>query len=270
MEKVFGSITNVQRFFVATFIVYYLCRHEAYTWYYSDLMMTWPRSLVAFDPVALNHYFPLLLFSWLFTGLWYLVKPRLYSGSLFFFLSYLIVGRLNSYVFILRYDFSPMTFLLLTILLPKEGDQESKKLIHWIVKMGQFVWVSCFVTAAVAKVETAGFNWVAPQILRDFIFFENIMQGPAICENPTRIVVVNFILQNNFILIATSVFVMFFEFGYLVTLFSRRISIIFILLTVVFQITIQYLMHIEYYNYWLGLHFWLLPFFFKRQECHCT
>lgn len=266
MEKIFADITNVQRLFVATFIVYFLLRHEAYTWFYSDLLMTWPRSLLSFDPVVLNHYFPILLFAWLFTGCWYLIKPKLLSGSLFFILSYLLVGRLNSYVFILRYDFSPMTFLLLTVLIPGDDDKESKKLTQWIIKLGQFVWVSCFVTAAMTKIEAAGFSWVKPAILRDFIFYDNIMQGPAICENTTRIAVINFILNNNSILTAASISVLVFELGYFFTLFSKRISVVFLLLTFFFQISIQYLMHVEYYNYWLGIHFWILPFFFNRHK----
>lgn len=266
IEKYLKDITTVQRIFVAIFIIYYLCRHEAYTWFYSDLLMTWPRSLLSFDPVTLNHFFPILLFAWLFTGLWYFVKPRLLSGSLFFILSYLLVGRINSYVFILRYDFSPMTFLLLTILLPHGEDNESQKIKDWIVFLGKFTWVSCFVTAAVAKFDSVGINWVQPEILRDFIFFENVMQGPGICENTTRIGIVNFLLQSNTIMGITSVVVLVFEFLYPLALFSRRLAWIFIIFSFFFQITIQYLMHIEYYNYWTGVLFWLMPTFSSKEK----
>lgn len=247
-----------QRVFIAVFIGYYLYRLEPYTWHYSEKLLVWPRSLFSVDPVLLNSYFPFLFAAWLGVGVWFLIRPQAWVGALFFVLSYLYVGRINSYIFILRYDFNPMAFLLLTLLLPYEKTVEALKLKKWIIRAGHFVWVSCFVTGAVAKFQAIGWDWSHVHVLRDFIFFENINQGSQICESPIRIQLLNFFMQSEVLVSMTAMFILAFESLYITTLFSRRIAIAFLAMTLVFQVVIEYMMNIQFYNYWVGIFFWLV------------
>lgn len=257
---------NCQRLFVLTFIVYYLFRLEPYTWYYAEQLLQWPpSSLLQFDAIWINRNFTIILFSWIFTGVWYLVKPRLYSGAIFFLLSYMVVGRLNSYVFILRYDFSPMAFLLLTIMLPKGDEKEDRKLKDIIVFMAKLVWVSLFFTAAIAKFESK-LDWFDSYVLKDFVYYENLLQGPAICDDPTRIGIVNYFMGNDLLVTATAIIVLIFELFYPLALFSKRMAMIFLGISVIFQVSIDYLMWISFYNYWVGVMFWFMPEYSKSEE----
>ena len=251
---------HFQRIFVIIFIIYYLNRLTPYTWNFSNSLLKAPEAFFSINPIFLQTHLITLIVLWLLAGLIYLFKPNVLSAIVFFGLSYFYVQRLNSYIHVLRYDFNPMAFLVLTLLMPTGESRADKILKHWIYKSGQFVWVSCFITGAVAKIQSAGWSWSHSNTMRDFIYFENVLQGELICTDTLRIKIINFLIQNESIMYVLGITVIVFEFLYVLPLFFRKTVLSYLVLTFFFQIGIEYTMNIQFYNYWIGLIFWLPAF----------